>query len=98
MNMFKIILVIFFTFITVGLNAGPLTKLGKGEGNLNVVAWAGYLERGTTVAAFDWVTGFEKNTGCMVNIKTAGTSDEMVALMNEGGFDIVQPLVMLAYV
>ena len=25
----------------------------------------------------------------MVNIKTAGTSDEMVALMNEGGFDIV---------
>ena len=89
MNIFKIILVIFFTFITVGLNAGPLTKLGKGEGNLNVVAWAGYLERGTTVAAFDWVTGFEKNTGCMVNIKTAGTSDEMVALMNEGGFDIV---------
>ena len=89
MNMFKIILVIFFTFITVGLHAGPLTKLGKGEGNLNVVAWAGYLERGTTVAAFDWVTGFEKNTGCMVNIKTAGTSDEMVALMNEGGFDIV---------
>ena len=89
MNMFKIILVMFFTFITVGLNAGPLTKLGKGEGNLNVVAWAGYLERGTTVAAFDWVTGFEKNTGCMVNIKTAGTSDEMVALMNEGGFDIV---------
>ena len=87
--MFKIILVIFCTFITVGLNAGPLTKLGKGEGNLNVVAWAGYLERGTTVAAFDWVTGFEKNTGCMVNIKTAGTSDEMVALMNEGGFDIV---------
>ena len=87
--MFKIILVIFFTFITVGLNAGPLTKLGKGEGNLNVVAWAGYLERGTTVAAFDWVTGFEKNTGCMVNIKTAGTSDEMVARMNEGGFDIV---------
>ena len=39
--------------------------------------------------AFDWVTGYENNTGCKVNIKTAGTSDEMVALMNEGGFDIV---------
>ena len=39
--------------------------------------------------AFDWVTGYEDNTGCKVNIKTAGTSDEMVALMNEGGFDIV---------
>ena len=87
MNILKITLAAFFTFATVVLQAAPLKKLGKGEGNLNVVAWAGYLERGTTVAAFDWVTGFEKNTGCMVNIKTAGTSDEMVALMNEGGFD-----------
>ena len=89
MNILKITLAVFFTFVTVVLHAAPLKELGKGEGNLNVVAWAGYLERGTTVAAFDWVTGFEKNTGCMVNIKTAGTSDEMVALMNEGGFDIV---------
>src|SRR3712207_90030 len=36
-----------------------------------------------------WVTGFEEATGCKVNVKTAGTSDEMVALMNEGGFDLV---------
>jgi putative spermidine/putrescine transport system substrate-binding protein len=35
------------------------------------------------------VTDFEKKTGCKVNVKTAGTSDEMVALMNEGGFDLV---------
>jgi putative spermidine/putrescine transport system substrate-binding protein len=35
------------------------------------------------------VTDFEKKTQCKVNIKTAGTSDEMVALMNEGGFDLV---------
>ena len=35
------------------------------------------------------MTGFEKETGCKVNVKTAGTSDEMVALMNEGGFDLV---------
>ena len=38
---------------------------------------------------YDWVTGFETETGCKVNVKTAGTSDEMVALMNEGGFDLV---------
>ena len=69
--------------------AAPLQSLGDGEGELNVVAWAGYLERGATMEAFDWVTGYEDNTGCKVNIKTAGTSDEMVALMNEGGFDIV---------
>ena len=64
-------------------------KLGKGEGQVDIVAWAGYIERGATDKNFDWVTDFEKKTGCKVNVKTAGTSDEMVALMNEGGFDLV---------
>ncbi|MEO0657648.1 MAG: ABC transporter substrate-binding protein [Pseudomonadota bacterium] len=71
------------------LAAEMLTDLGAGEGQLNIVAWPGYIERGETVEAFDWVTSFEDATGCMVNVKTANTSDEMVALMNEGGFDLV---------
>nr|WP_246659621.1 ABC transporter substrate-binding protein [Ancylobacter moscoviensis] len=66
-----------------------MTAVGKGEGEVNIVAWAGYIERGDTDKAYDWVTEFEKKTGCKVNVKTAGTSDEMVALMNEGGFDLV---------
>jgi putative spermidine/putrescine transport system substrate-binding protein len=66
-----------------------VTEIGEGEGALNIVAWAGYIERGATDPAFDWVTKFEAATGCMVNVKTANTSDEMVALMNEGGFDLV---------
>jgi putative spermidine/putrescine transport system substrate-binding protein len=69
--------------------AQMVTELGAGEGQLNIVAWPGYIERGETMAEFDWVTGFEAATGCMVNVKTANTSDEMVALMNEGGFDLV---------
>ena len=77
-----------------GLQAGaalaqPLQKIGPGEGVVDIVAWPGYIERGQTDPAFDWVTGFEEKTGCQVRIKTAGTSDEMVALMNEGGFDLV---------
>ncbi|MBN8508598.1 MAG: ABC transporter substrate-binding protein [Burkholderiales bacterium] len=64
-------------------------SLGKGEGQVDIVAWPGYIERGATDKNFDWVTDFEKKTGCKVNVKTAGTSDEMVALMNEGGFDLV---------
>lgn len=60
-----------------------------GEGQVNIVAWPGYIERGETDPNFDWVTGFEKATSCKVNVKTANTSDEMVALMNEGGFDLV---------
>ncbi|NNU80191.1 ABC transporter substrate-binding protein [Halovulum dunhuangense] len=66
-----------------------MTEIGAGEGALSIVAWPGYIERGETDPAFDWVTSFEEATGCMVSVKTANTSDEMVALMNEGGFDLV---------
>lgn len=75
--------------LMVGQTQAAPTTLGKGEGQLNIVAWAGYVERGETDKNYDWVTGFEKETGCKVNVKTAATSDEMVALMNEGGFDLV---------
>jgi putative spermidine/putrescine transport system substrate-binding protein len=68
---------------------GMLQALGQGEGQVSIVAWPGYIENGSTDPAYDWVTTFEKDTGCKVNVKTAATSDEMVALMNEGGFDLV---------
>lgn len=69
--------------------ADMITKVGPGEGALNIVAWPGYVERGESDKAYDWVTKFEAQTGCKVSVKTANTSDEMVALMNEGGFDLV---------
>ncbi len=69
--------------------AAPPTTVGPGEGEVAIVAWPGYVERGENDKSYDWVTGFEKETGCKVSVKTAGTSDEMVALMNEGGFDLV---------
>jgi len=59
------------------------------EGEVSIVSWAGYIERGETDPNYDWVTEFEETTGCMVTNKIAATSDEMVALMNEGGFDLV---------
>ncbi len=74
---------------SVSLAQQQLKSIGKGEGRVDIVAWAGYIERGATDKGYDWVTGFEKKTGCKVNVKTAGTSDEMVALMNESGFDLV---------
>ena len=70
-------------------SGAPLDKVGAGEGAVSIVAWAGYVERGETDKSYDWVTGFEKETGCKVSVKVAATSDEMVALMNEGGFDLV---------
>jgi len=78
-----------FALAAQGAGAEALKKVGKGEGQVDIVAWPGYIERGETDKAFDWVTDFEGKTGCKVNIKTANTSDEMVALMNEGGFDLV---------
>ena len=59
------------------------------EGSLDIVAWPGYIERGETDKAYDWVSQFETRTGCKVNVKTAGTSDEMVSLMTQGGYDLV---------
>lgn len=78
-----------FAFATAAVAQEPLKELGAGEGEVSIVAWAGYIERGETDKNYDWVTEFEKKTGCMVSVKTAATSDEMVALMNEGGFDLV---------
>ncbi len=64
--------------------AEPLTSLDKPEGRLDIIAWPGYIERGQTDKQYDWVTQFEKETGCQVNVKTAATSDEMVSLMAKG--------------
>jgi len=59
-------------------NLPVLQTIGKGEGQLNLIAWEGYLQP-------QWVKPFEQQTGCQVNAKYAGSSDEMVALMKNGG-------------
>lgn len=66
-----------------------LSSLGDGEGAVNIVAWAGYVENGSTDPNVDWVTDFEKETGCKVNVKNGSTSDDMVALMKTGEYDVV---------
>ena len=77
------------SFSTNVIAAEALKEIGPGEGEVSIVAWAGYIERGETDKNYDWVTEFEKSTGCKVTVKTAATSDEMVTLMNQGGFDLV---------
>jgi putative spermidine/putrescine transport system substrate-binding protein len=37
----------------------------------------------------DWVTPFEKKTGCQTNVKVGNTSDEMLTLMRTGKYDLV---------
>jgi putative spermidine/putrescine transport system substrate-binding protein len=57
-----------------------LQKVGKGEGSLDLISWAGYVEE-------PWTKPFEEKTGCKVSDKVAGTSDEMVELMRSGQYD-----------
>jgi putative spermidine/putrescine transport system substrate-binding protein len=64
-----------------------LGELGEGEGELNLVTWAGYAENGSNDLEVDWVTPFEKQSGCKVNVKIGNTSDEMVQLMRSGQYD-----------
>ena len=56
----------------------PPTTIGPGEGQLNLIAWEGYTDA-------SWVDPFTVQTGCKVNAKFAGSSDEMVTLMANGG-------------
>ena len=66
---------------------GAPTEVGEGEGEVNLIAWAGYVEDGSTDPAVDWVTSFEEDTGCQVNVTTGNSSDEMVTLMKTGKYD-----------
>src|SRR6266511_3603651 len=75
---------------STGLNPPDLkarSKLGKTEGQVNLIAWAGYVEDGSNDPKVDWVSDFEKETGCNVNVKIGNTSDEMVTLMRTGKYD-----------
>ena len=57
-------------------------EIGAFEGELNIVNWSGFVEPA-------WTDQFTADTGCVVNPRVAGTSDEMVTLMRTGEYDIV---------
>jgi putative spermidine/putrescine transport system substrate-binding protein len=63
------------------------TAIGAGEGEVDIIVWAGYAEDGSNVKEYDWVHPFiAANPDCAkVNVKPADTSDAMVSLMQGGG-------------
>ena len=64
-------------------------SIGDPEGEVNILAWPGYAEDGSTDKSIDWVTPFEKESGCKANVKYFATSDEAVQLMKSGEYDVV---------
>ena len=72
---------------SVGPSSNLPTAIGAGEGELDIIVWAGYAENGENVKEYDWVNPFiAANPDCgKVNVKPADTSDSMVSLMQGGG-------------
>ena len=73
-----------------GVPSGAPATLGPTEGELNLIAWAGYVVGGTggeQVQGYDWVTPFEQATGCKVTVKVGVDSANMVQLMKTGQYD-----------
>ena len=56
-------------------------SLGAGEGEVDLVIWTGYAERGDNDPNYDWVTPFESKTGCKVKTQDGTDSANMVQLM-----------------
>jgi putative spermidine/putrescine transport system substrate-binding protein len=71
-------LVLALVAVALAAPAAGTTKAGANEGKLTMIAWEGYLDP-------SWVKPFEKQSGCKVQAKYAGSSDEMVTLMRSGG-------------
>jgi len=59
-----------------------IEELGDYEGSVDIIAWSGFVEPA-------WADAFTEETGCTVNRRVAGTSDEMVQLMRTGDYDLV---------
>ena len=70
-----------------GAPDGALKEIGKGEGALNLIIWEGYAERGANDPVYDWVTPFEKETGCIVKTTSMTDSPNGVQLLQSGQYD-----------
>ena len=63
---------------TVQAGSGLPTKIGKGEGRLNLIEWTAYSDP-------SFAKKFEQQTGCIIHRKDAGSSGEMFSLMHANG-------------
>jgi len=59
-------------------SSSSAARILKGEGSLTLIEWPYYSDK-------SFAAKFQKQTGCIIHRKDAGTSNEMVALMRGGG-------------
>ena len=62
----------------LGSSLEEIQELAREEGEVNIVQWAGYAQL---------VDEFAAATGCKVNTKDGGSSDDMISLIQTGAYD-----------
>jgi putative spermidine/putrescine transport system substrate-binding protein len=62
----------------LGSSLEEIQELAREEGQVNVVQWAGYAQL---------TDEFKAQTGCTVNTKDGGSSDDMISLIQTGEYD-----------
>jgi putative spermidine/putrescine transport system substrate-binding protein len=72
---------------STGSGGRLLRTLPPPEGRLDLLAWPGYLEDGSDDPRLDWVTPFERASGCKVRARRVTSSDEVVELLETGQYD-----------
>jgi putative spermidine/putrescine transport system substrate-binding protein len=64
----------------LGTSIADIKAKARKEGQVDLVIWPGYADK-------SWANQFTKQTGCKVNTKDGGTSDEMIDLISTGQYD-----------
>ena len=63
----------------------PLTSIGPGEGSLRLLGMPGYVEDGSPDPRVDWVTAFERRTGCQVSYSQVANANSIPAMLRMNG-------------
>ncbi|MGZ8625084.1 MAG: extracellular solute-binding protein [Actinomycetota bacterium] len=66
-----------------------LDDIGEPEGELSLLAFAGYVEDGSSDPEFDWVVPFQRATGCAVSVRYVDSGEEIVRFLadEDAGYD-----------
>src|SRR5687767_10873933 len=62
----------------LGSSLEEIQEMAREEGQVNIVQWAGYAQL---------TKEFTEATGCTVNTKDGGSSDDMISLIQTGAYD-----------
>ncbi|GAA3125863.1 extracellular solute-binding protein [Streptosporangium carneum] len=75
-----------------GPSPAPSASIGKAEGTLQVLTFQGHVEYGGATSSADWVSPFEKLTGCRISrLDRVRTSEEMADKLRGASYDVVSP-------